>query len=287
MEDEEEKPAPQTATTSKPMMKKRKRKANAQSDFQWKKARRWRNPISSTFETVNLKFSNEVSEPLSPFSSPVKYFWLLFDNAFLEFLTSQTNLYNVWRNISKGSTLIETVRKIELIKIIGMALYVGIVKLPSPKMYGAAAIRIHAIADAMSRNRFDEILSTMHFSDNNLQKRPSENVYDRLFKTRPVVEHLKKVLKSTVLLETYHAIDEMMIPFKGRHGLKMYMPKKPTKWRNKLWCRAGISGNVYDFEVAAVEHQTVVSVDSQFGSYESVVARLTPDLQPKNHKFFF
>jgi hypothetical protein len=44
-------------------------------------------------------------------------------------------------------------------------------------------------------------------------------------------------------------IDEMMVPFKGRHGAKQYMPKKPCKWGYKFWCRAGMSGYVYDFEI--------------------------------------
>ena len=42
----------------------------------------------------------------------------------------------------------------------------------------------------------------------------------------------------------------MMIAFKCRHALKVYMPNKPTKWGYKLWCRAGVSGYVYAFEVS-------------------------------------
>ena len=45
------------------------------------------------------------------------------------------------------------------------------------------------------------------------------------------------------------AIDKMMVPFKGQHGVKQYMPKKPCKGGYRIWCRAGMSGYVYDFEV--------------------------------------
>ena len=31
------------------------------------------------------------------------------------------------------------------------------------------------------------------------------------------------------------AIDEAMVGFKGRHGMKQYMPGKPTKWGFKVW----------------------------------------------------
>lgn len=39
------------------------------------------------------------------------------------------------------------------------------------------------------------------------------------------------------------------MPFKGRSGLKQYNPKKPKKWGYKLFCLAGASGIIYDFEV--------------------------------------
>ena len=32
------------------------------------------------------------------------------------------------------------------------------------------------------------------------------------------------------------SVDEVMIRFDGRLAWKQYMPKKPVKWRIKLWC---------------------------------------------------
>ena len=45
------------------------------------------------------------------------------------------------------------------------------------------------------------------------------------------------------------SVDEMMVAFKGRHSAKVYMPQKPSKWGYKMWCRSGISGYTYQFEV--------------------------------------
>lgn len=39
--------------------------------------------------------------------------------------------------------------------------------------------------------------------------------------------------------------DEMMIPFKGRHSLKVYNRNKPSKWGYKAWALTGGSGYVY------------------------------------------
>ena len=83
----------------------------------------------------------------------------------------------------------------------------------------------------------------------------------------------------------------MMEPFKGRHGLKMCMPKKPVKWGYKIWSRAGISDYEYDFEALGgkdAEGPTAnVQPLYQFGESENVVLRLTKDLEKDKHKVFF
>ena len=102
----------------------------------------------------------------------------------------------------------------------------------------------------MSRNRFEDILAILHFNDNMQCPRDKDDPkYDRLYKLLPLVSYLRKKFEDSVGSETCQAIDEQMVPFKGKHGGKVYMPKKPYKWGFKLWCRAGISGYIYDFDV--------------------------------------
>ncbi|KAL3229427.1 hypothetical protein MRX96_023610 [Rhipicephalus microplus] len=50
-------------------------------------------------------------------------------------------------------------------------------------------------------------------------------------------------------MEPCLAVDEMIIPFKDRHSLKVYMMKRPKKWGYKVWTLAGRSGYVYKFEL--------------------------------------
>ena len=69
-----------------------------------------------------------------------------------------------------------------------------------------------------------------------------------------------------------------MIPFKGRHGLTNYMPNKPVKWGHKLWCSAGISGCVYDFENCGGDAKSLpdgIDVGRRIGEYSPVVVRRT------------
>ena len=83
-----------------------------------------------------------------------------------------------------------------------------------------------------------------------------------------------------------------MVPFKGKHAAKMYMPKKPVKWGYKLWSRAGISGYVYDFEVcgelgAKGSPPNFNNNNDEYGESEFVVLRLTNNLEPAKHHVFF
>lgn len=55
------------------------------------------------------------------------------------------------------------------------------------------------------------------------------------------------------------SIDEQIIPFKGRHSLKVYMMKKPNKWGYKIWVQAGQSGYVHKFQFTG--DNTIPSLD--------------------------
>ena len=81
----------------------------------------------------------------------------------------------------------------------------------------------------MNRNRFEEILSILHFNDSSKNKPPSDPVFNKLFKIQPLIDHFRKVFSQSVVPETEQAINEMIIPFKGQHGCKQYMLIKSSK----------------------------------------------------------
>ena len=85
----------------------------------------------------------------------------------------------------------------------------------------------------MTRNRFEDIVSILHFNDNKKVVAEGQDGHNKLHKIQPLIDHFKTVFSNSVIPETYQAIDEMMVPFKGRDELKMYMPKKPVKWGYK------------------------------------------------------
>ena len=65
----------------------------------------------------------------------------------------------------------------------------------------------------------------------------------QLWKLRPLISSLRNNFLE-VTPEEYHAVDEIMVPFKGQSIIQQYMPNKPHKWDFKIWGRSGTSGKI-------------------------------------------
>ena len=83
----------------------------------------------------------------------------------------------------------------------------GISKLPKHRMYWQDQTRIDLIADAMSVNRFGEIVSVLHFNDNNLIPSGNDNGYNKCYKIQPIIDHLREKIASIVEPETFVSVD--------------------------------------------------------------------------------
>lgn len=99
----------------------------------------------------------------------------------------------------------------------------------------------------MWRNRFDEIMASIHVVDN------MNITDDPFFKVRPVFEELNKVNK-TITIQEYLAVDEMMIEYFVRHGFKQFIRGKPIRFGYKIWSLVSSSGFVYHMEPYAGSH---------------------------------
>ena len=165
-------------------------------------------------------------------------------------------------------------------RVFGMIFYMGIIKYPIRRLYWCTKTRIPFIADNMSRNRFDDILSILHFNDNlGCVTDKDSPKHDKMYKLLPLVTYLRQKFQSSVETETCLAINEQMVPFKGRHSAKVYMPKKPCKSGYKLWCKAGVSEYIYDFEITQGKQVKGAPDDvpdgDSYGGTECVILRLS------------
>ena len=193
-------------------------------------------------------------------SAPIEFFNLFCDNNFFVQICQEANFYNVQPSTdgfmetvlknNKRHTSFKRLKSVtvsEIKQAIGIILYMGICKLPNQRMYWGSWAAVPIISESMTRNRFEDIVSTLHFNDNEKVAAEGQNGHDKLHKIQLLVDHYKKMFSNSVIPATYQANNEMMVQFKGYHGLKMYKPKKLVKWWYKIWSCAGISGYVYGF----------------------------------------
>ena len=167
--------------------------------------------------------------------TPLDMFLAHFSHEAFELLTLESNRY--MQQLGRTRVNLISVQKMKI--LVGICFYMSIVILPNRRMYWSAKTRQPIVADAITVNRFEEILSVLHANDNELIKQKGEPGYDRLHKVRPLLDILHISFQSCAEPELFVSVDEPIIPFKGRHSLKVYMMKKPKKWGYKVWAQAG------------------------------------------------
>ena len=166
-------------------------------------------------------------------SDPYDFFVKIWGEETFKLIKDETNQYA----FQKGITW-EIINEDELRAFLGIHISMGLVKLPSLKDYWSThlILVVPRIVRGMSRNRFTEILSNLHLSDNEKAPERGTPSYDRLYKVRPLINIIIANSQASYHPHQQVAVDEAMVLFKGRSSLKQYMPLKPIKRGFKCWC---------------------------------------------------
>ena len=93
-----------------------------------------------------------------------------------------------------------------------------------------------AVCDVMSRDRFLKLLTLIHFQDNLDVSDDAKK--DKLWKLKPWLKKLRKQFLS-IPPEECHAVDEIIVPFKGKSHLRVGVQDVGTcraEWFS-LWLR--------------------------------------------------
>ena len=108
----------------------------------------------------------------------------------------------------------------------------------------------------MSRNRFQLLISCLHFADDASADRDANGRHrDPLFKIRKIIDYITAACRTKYYPETWVSVDEQVIGFKGRLSFKQYICNKPTKWGMKAFVLAESStGYVYDWDLYTGKH---------------------------------
>ncbi|XP_050714265.1 piggyBac transposable element-derived protein 3-like isoform X2 [Eriocheir sinensis] len=192
-----------------------------------------------TFIPSDAEVSNN-SDSDAYLGNPVWYFKKFFTPEFLDSIVYQSNLYASQKNVNKPLNLTRD----ELEQWLGLLIHFTIIRTPQTRLHWSGELfgryRDYT-AMVMSRNRWETIKSNLHIRDNN-----DDINNDKLFKVRPMLDHLRKEFQKLPMQQNI-CIDEQMVPFKGRHQLKQYLPMKPKKWGFKIFVLADSGGLIHDF----------------------------------------
>lgn len=176
------------------------------------------------------------------FLSAMDFFLLFFSTQVLDTICKNTNKY-AWTKIlekptharSDGSW--EEITTAEMLKFIGLVIYMGIVKVPRLKRYwnvgniygGLLPPRI------MPRSRFIAFLAMLHVADIDDATQMSKG---KLRYVWWLMEHINNLSAKMFQPHRDLSVDERMVKSKGRSGIRQYMKDKVTKWGYKLWVLA-------------------------------------------------
>uniref|UniRef100_A0A8C6SAS8 PiggyBac transposable element-derived protein domain-containing protein n=1 Tax=Neogobius melanostomus TaxID=47308 RepID=A0A8C6SAS8_9GOBI len=202
----------------------------------------------------------------------------LFPADLIDDITYNTNLYA----LQKGKENLAVTGE-EMQIFLGINLIMGYIRYPRARMYWSSedGLRLGIIANAMSVNRYEQILRYLHFVDNLTYQQAN---MDRLFKIRPFLSALQETFKAAADPEEFQSVDEQIIPFKGLLSIKQYIPKNPNPGSESVG-EAGTSGYTNRFEV--YQGSASSGCISGLGMAGDVVMRLCDDIKHKNHKVFF
>lgn len=174
----------------------------------------------------------------------LSFFRFFFDSTVMKKIVTESNLYATQKDPNKAANFSVT----DINRYLGICLYMSIIHMPSSRSYWSKTIGYPQIKSVMSEKKFEFILKNLHFNDNSQAPAADDPKKDRLYKLRPIVDHLNNKYQS-IPLEKDLAVDEQLCASKARHHLKQYMPAKPHKWGYKLFILSGVSGFSYHFEI--------------------------------------
>ena len=175
-------------------------------------------------EDGNIKVGVDHALPVD--ATPYDYFCLLLPETFWTDVAHQTNAYAEQRQQNKGpdKTWKETTT-VEMKLFIFIQFMFGIHRMPETAMYWSSdpLLRVSAIADVMSKGRFQKLSQYFHLNDNSAAVPKGQPEYDALFKVRPLLDAITVNSRAHYFPGRDISIDEAMIKFNGCLSFKQYI----------------------------------------------------------------
>ena len=244
-------------------------------------------PLPSTFTLAGDPFTQPVGpkKTLPPEARPIDFFQQIFDDSLLHRIVYETNLYAEQKGKYAKTWYDLTVP--ELKAFLGACILMGITRMPRATQYWLKSDIFGVfpvITGALVRDRFMDILWTLHFNDNEKAAPRGSSEYDKLYKVNPLVDKLSKNFLALYNPHRENSIDEAMVIYKGQSSLKQYMPKKPIKRGFKVWCRCD-SKNGYTCSFQVYTGKIGNTTEKNLGA--RVVKDLSAPIKGKGYHLYF
>lgn len=208
-----------------------------------------------------------------------QYFQEYIDDEIINLMVEKTNQMYIYKT---GKSLHLTY--VECKTFLGITMMMSCLNYPYIRMYWETRWRIALISDAMTRDRYFQLRTTLKVVfDPDITH--EEKKRDRLWKVRPIITRILQGCHKQVK-EQHISIDEMIIPFSGSCGIKQYCPNKPNPVGLKAFVLANPNGIVCDFTVYQGDTTYPEDRAAGFGLGESAVLNLTRTLVP-GHVLYF
>ena len=109
----------------------------------------------------------------------------------------------------------------------------GYRKLPNLQSYwetGSPSLSVNFVANVMTRERFQEILGSLHFSNNENVVPRDHSAHNRAFKVRWLTDYLNERFLSSMEPEVEQSVDKHIIKYEGKSIMRQHIKNKPIKW---------------------------------------------------------
>ena len=174
---------------------------------------------------------------------PIDYFSLFINQDLINYFVSETNRFA--EQFTSGDDLSRRSRANswhptdphEMKQFLGLLFLTGIIRKPAINLNWSTdpLYSTPLFGAIMSRNRFQLLLKFLHFNDNAQMPGADDPSPDKLFKVRPLLDHLCDKLGEVYTPSCNISIDESLLLWKGRLGFKQYIPLKRARFGIKCF----------------------------------------------------
>lgn len=90
-------------------------------------------------------------------------------------------------------------------------------------------------SSVMPRTRYLMIMRFLHYNDNTQCPPRNHPNFDKLYKIRPLINYFSEIFPQLFTPDQHICVDESLIKFSGRLGLKQFIPTKRVRYGMKMY----------------------------------------------------